>query len=355
MSMPRRDVLPISFLCLWVLGCGSGSSTAEPFQNVPPCSPAPVVPGPVTVAPAPVPEVPEVPVVPEVSCDFVTAGSFSGQPVAPALQAMATGKILNIIPSRKSGRTVKVTLLVEPDWRVFFKPRHRVHLFTRPQGEVGAFRMNRLLGMNHVPPAVVRTFNRSVFHSAFRRHAPPDRLAQLEREVLSPSSDDLTGAMLLWVGDAVNYEPPASLMERMSRPGESLSPREESLIWDLSWMLVLDHLTNNYDRFTGGNILRRKDGRLVFIDNGAAFGPDQDWKAQRRRVLLRRLSRHAPGFTRALLRVEPRVMAACAGDVLSQRDIDEILSRRDELMSHFRELEKNCPIDCRFARELETP
>jgi len=292
---------------------------------------------------------------PGVSCDFVTAGTFGGRPIAAALQALSFGKVVNIIPSQKSGRTVKVTLLLEPDWRVFFKPRHRVHLFTRPEGEVGAFRINRLLGMNHVPPAVVRTFNGSVFHSAFKRYASADRLDQLEREVLLSATDEMIGAALLWIDDASDYEPPPSLMRRMGRPDSNFSPQEQSLVWDLTWMLVLDHLTNNYDRFTGGNILRRKDGRLMFIDNGAAFGPDREWKAARRKSRLGSLSMHSPALTRALLRLEPRVMASCAGDVFTARDIEDVLFRRDQLLSHLRELEKRCPVDCRLPRELEAP
>ncbi len=345
-----------SVLVLGVTACRSGSPSAESFQDLVILQSVPGAP-PVSAGSKkpPDPVVSDLPHEPRISCEPVTAGTFSGRLVAEALSAMATGRVISIIPSRKSGRTVKITLQIEPDWRVFFKPRHRVHLFTRPQGEVGAFRLNRLLGMNHVPPAVVRTFNGSVFHSAFKRNAPADRLEQLEREVLSEGSDDLTGALLLWLDDAVDFEPPASLMTKMSRPREVLTPKEETLVWDLSWMLVLDHLTNNYDRFTGGNILRRRDGRLAFIDNGAAFGPDQEWKTDRRKFRLRRLMRHSPAFTRALLRLEPRVMASCAGDVLSAREIGEVLSRRDELLSHFRELEKNCPAECRFPRELEAP
>ncbi len=275
--------------------------------------------------------------------------------MADALDAMATGRILSIIPGNTSGRTVKVNLVVAPNWYVFFKPRHRVHLFTRPQGEVGAFRLNRLLGMNHVPPAVVRTLDGSVIHSAFKRRGTPERLEQLQREVLSPATDDLTGALLLWVQGARNFEPSPALLGRMGDAGARLSPAEEVLIWDLSWMVILDHLTNNYDRHTGGNILRAKSGRLVFIDNGAAFGPDRDWKAARRKDLLRLLARHHPAFTAALRRLSPRVMAACAGDVLSARDLDEVLSRRDELVEHLAALERKCPTDCRIPRELEAP
>ncbi|PKN47680.1 MAG: hypothetical protein CVU59_02060 [Deltaproteobacteria bacterium HGW-Deltaproteobacteria-17] len=360
MPMLLRAVPLVLALGCWATACDAGGPSPEPFRNVNP-RPLPTDPpltgvktlsaGPAEAGLSGVTE----PVLATVSCDFATSGSFGGHPIAEALSAMASGKVLNIIPSRKSGRTVKITLMIEPDWRVFYKPWHHVHLFTRPQGEVGAYRLNRLLGMNHVPPAVMRTFNGSVIHSAFKRHALPERLEQLEREVLRESTDEMTGAMLLWVDDAVNYDPPPSLLDKMSRPRARLSPKEQVLVWDLSWMFVLDHLTNNYDRFTGGNILRKKDGRLVFIDNGAAFGPDREWKSAQRKRRLRRLTRHSPAFTRALLRVEPRVIAACVGDVLSQRDIDEVLSRRDELVSHFSELEKSCPMDCRFARELEAP
>jgi len=289
------------------------------------------------------------------ACHAITAGTFDRKPVADALKAMAGGRIVNIIPSRKSGRTVKVTLLLEPAWRVFFKPRHRVHLFTRPQGEVGAFRINRMLGMNHVPPAVVRTLDGSVIHSAFKRHAPPERLEQLEREVLSLSSDEMTGALLLWAEDGRVFEPTGTLLGKLARPEARLSDRERGLVWDLTWMFVLDHLTNNYDRFTGGNILRRKDGRLLFIDNGAAFGPDQDWKAERRRGRLKYLARHSPVVTLALHRLEARVMAACAGDVLSAREIDGVLARRDELVAHYDRLARDCPEKCRLPLELGAP
>lgn len=360
MPMLQRAVPVFLALCCCATACDAKMPSIETFKNI---NPKPLeLKEPLVSAPKPetrlaspasagIAEAAQTPV----SCDFVTAGTFGGLPVAEALSAMTSGKVLNIIPSQKSGRTVKITLLIEPDWRVFYKPRHHVHLFTRPQGEVGAYRINRLLGMNHVPPAVLRTFNGSVIHSAFKRHALPERLEQLEREVLREATDEMVGAMLLWVDGAVNYDPSPSLLDKMSRPEATLLPREQALVWDLSWMFVLDHLTNNYDRFTGGNILRKRDGRLVFIDNGAAFGPDREWKAALRKQRLRRLTRHAPAFTRALRRVEPRVIASCVGEVLSQRDIIEVLSRRDELLSHFLELEKNCPINCRFARELDAP
>lgn len=277
------------------------------------------------------------------TCHRVRRGRFGGRFIAETLTALQTAPILQIIPSRTAGRTVKATLHLAGEWRAFFKPLHRDVIFARPKAEVGAYRLNRLLGRNYVPPAVIRDIDAQLLRRAFERDGTPERVKQLDRQ-LEKGAAEIRGALLVWVDDADVWDPPAELLAAMEAVDVPLPEPWAVPAWDLSWMFMLDFLTNNYDRFTGGNILRRRaDGRLVFIDNGAGFGGDKPWKAEKRRATLKYLGHYHADFRMALERLTLPLLQDCLGDIIFTWELRGVLERRDELLEYFRKLETSHP------------
>ncbi len=288
-------------------------------------------------------------------CRHIRRGRFDGRPIGEILRTLLRAPIQDIAPARTAGRTVKAFLLLGQDFQVFFKPAHPNLIFARPKAEVGAFRLNRLLGCNHVPPAVLRDIDARRLRNAFVRMGLRAHLERLDRDVLATQPAEIRGAVLLWVKDVDVWDPPRELLDAMADPYAPLSAEMETLAWDLSWMLILDYLTNNYDRLTGGNILRRRaDGRLVFIDNGAGFGADKPWKAQRRRANLQYLQRIHETFLQALEGLRLPLLQECMGDILYNQELRDVLSRRDELLEHFRRVQARHPT-ARFPRAVANP
>lgn len=277
-------------------------------------------------------------------CHRIRHGRFGDQSIEETLRALQTAFVLEIIPSHTAGRTIKATLHLDGGWRAFFKPWHPDLIFARPKSEVGAYRLNRLLGCNHVPPAVLRYIDAQRLRHAFERNRSLAKLAQLDREVIPKGEVEILGAMLIWVDKADVWEPPMDVLKVMETADAPIPEQWESLVWDLSWMFVLDFLTNNYDRMTGGNILRRRaNGRLVFIDNGAGFGRDKPWKLERRLATLKYLTHHHDAFRNALEKLNLPLLQECLGDVVFNWELREVLTRRDALLDHFRELETKHP------------
>jgi hypothetical protein len=97
------------------------------------------------------------------------------------------------------------------------------------RSEIAAYRLNRLLGMDMVPPTVERRVGR------------------------------LTGAAIMWI-DGVR---PWDVHTRPTAPGAAWS-------YQVSRMKLFDQLIGNIDR-NRGNLLHDEDGHLFLIDHSRAF------------------------------------------------------------------------------------
>ncbi len=173
--------------------------------------------------------------------------------------------------------------------------------------ECASYRISRLLGIEHVPPAVPRTFAPSDFESA----------VDLK---LFPSFE---GSVQAWVEDAFT--------EKDRRDRRTMPPSSLWWMYQHQLMWLFDNLIFNDDR-NQGNILIGPDWKLWFIDATRAFRP---FRVLRRPEPLALVDREV--YHRLETVPDEHFRQALKG-LLSDSEIENLLGRRQELLKLFRRL-----------------
>ncbi len=214
-----------------------------------------------------------------------------------------------------------------------YKPSEARHV-EHYRAEIAAFRVAQLLGIERVPPAVLRIVPASVI---------PDAQAL---GIVVDANGNTRGAMIYWVPvlHHIDLESP-DMVARWSawlRVNSEIPPEERPRAEEISTLIVFDYLIGNWDRWHGTNTLVDGQNHLVYRDNNGGFFEPFD--AQRRAIVwawLRRVqcfSRSVIDRVRAL--TEPLLRAAMATDsepgnpLLSNRQIASFMGRRDELLMY---------------------
>jgi hypothetical protein len=216
-----------------------------------------------------------------------------------------------------------------------------------PASEVAAYRLSRCLQLDDVPPAVSREL------AAKQIHALLDPKYQARwpeiRERMRVSEDGVVhGAAIYWIPVLadVGVDKQAGLrrLHEWLRTGGALPDAQRSLAASLSSLVAFDYLIGNFDRWSGDNVMG--DARATFVyarDHDQAFplGMGESLRQGLLRDLLRveRFSRrfHASlrRFTRVCLEQElARDPEGARGRLLSERQIADLLDRRQTLLSH---------------------
>ena len=277
-----------------------------------------------------------------IKCSDFYNYKFQGIKINKILQIMKSGQITNIIPSKKTGSTVKFTIYVKQqniELRTFFKPKHRSLKYTNPQGEVAAFRIAAILNIHTVPPAVLRTLSSSELLKLLEKYGPENKAFQFKKEVLT-SSDKLTGAMLLWIHHVKNFNKVKANFNFIYSK-RKIPTKNYKIVKQLTEIMAVDYLTSNYDRFSGGNILREKHGDILyFIDNGAAFGFEKGWDNAYLHNMITKMKKISIKMYKKLKNTPNFVFQKCLSDVLDKKQIENLLKRKKFLLSQFEKLQK---------------
>lgn len=173
--------------------------------------------------------------------------------------------------------------------------RRIVDVADRHSFELAAYRLDRLLGLNMVPPAVER------------------RIGQQ------------SGTLQYWVENATN--------ERERRQQDIEPDPQCPLEKDYALLELFDRLIYNTDR-TQENILYLPDWRVALIDHTRAFRTSPGIPDNVRRVSLDK----APAFAQRLERLDRSVLNDELGKFLDSRQIRAILKRRDEMLAEWRQV-----------------
>jgi hypothetical protein len=233
--------------------------------------------------------------------------------------------------------------------------------------ELGAYYLDRELGLGRVPPTIGRVMD----WDPLRRAAMGDERVD---EVIVQEDGTVRGAFIWWIPERlerlaagrgwdkwVRNEGPLYITpfqrprhwrdDRVMTEGEVAAdaPDTEDRAAELSDMIVFDYLTTNVDRW-GGNFqnvrTRGEGGPLIYLDNGAGFtaGPrgarvplmdDRLHAVQRfRRSTLDRLRR----LDRS--RLERRMADDPLAPFLTDRQLDDLFERRDHVLEHAAEMEQ---------------
>ena len=209
---------------------------------------------------------------------------------------LAEGEVLSL---REIGEGVTEPKRIELRWEdvefsAVYKPirRGRHHGFWESyEGEVAAYRLDVLIGLDMVPPTVVRRIG------------------------------DELGSLQLWVENCATYK---SL--------EGSVPRTPEFSRQISRMKMFDNLISNADR-NAGNFLLDQDWRIVLIDHSRAFIERKSLfegsklPVQYDRRLVARLES-----------LEPRELEDALANLLKRGQLEAILKRRDRILEHLAKL-----------------
>jgi hypothetical protein len=267
-------------------------------------------------------------------------GSFHGKPdhtlLAPLREPGITAVRLN-----RGGTSISLRIDFENGARAACKPS-QIHIHSQPRREVAAFRINRLLGLQAVPPAVGRRFRFSdiVDHLESATH---------RRRVIAETSPDEDGTVLAelswWIpeleeariqGFTIDSTDGVVTWKRYLAQGRPVPEDLAGMVAQVSQLVLFDFIINNADRWSGGNVKASEDGRvLYFMDNTMSFGDDDNGHTRTRTYLERaeKFSRRMVEKLRALERDD--LEAAMTADIepfdylLTDAEIKSVLARRD--------------------------
>jgi hypothetical protein len=234
----------------------------------------------------------------------------------------------------KGGSSISFRLDFADGSRAAFKPE-QINPQTVPRKEIAAYRINRLLGMNAVPPATRRTLHRDELIGKL----PPEAAFLTTRINAETTFDDegfTRGEVSYWI--PVILDSHLDTLEnvltwwRWMTMGEEIPPDKVDLMAQLSSLLLFDLLTNNSDRFSGGNLMTSPDGKTLFyMDNTFGFQVEPEGHLRCRTYLMRcqKFSRKA---VEALRRLDlPSLRAALEAEpgVLTEAEIKAVMARRE--------------------------
>src|SRR5262249_17861947 len=127
--------------------------------------------------------------------------------------------------------------------------------------------------------------------------------------------------------------------------GPQAPANRRELVEHLSSLIVFDLLTNNSDRFSGGNLVASPDMHfLYFLDNTMGFQADHQGHGKCVKALHRveRFSRRFPRALRALSEEKIREELAREPDppyeILSAEEIQAVVDRRDIAVNYIDQL-----------------
>ncbi|MBI5515361.1 MAG: hypothetical protein HY909_16400 [Deltaproteobacteria bacterium] len=273
-----------------------------------------------------------------------------GQPVPPPAPAPAPGgrtflglsedRILEVIRTGRivsrqgvGSTSINLHLHLAAELDAAWKPRTTNH-GERYRAEIAAFRLNRLLGLSRVPPAVSRSIPRSVLRLA------ADTTVVFERDGTA------RGAAIYWVPvlrDSMIDRPRDQ--ERWTswlRQGNTIPADQGARAEEISTLLVFDMLTGNWDRWSGGNVAMDATGHLLYRDNNGAFDePFVEGLMHRSMAGLRRTQKfhrgvldRARALTEASLRAEMALDPDRDHPPLTDPQVRSLLRRRDALVTY---------------------
>jgi hypothetical protein len=210
---------------------------------------------------------------------------------------------------------------------------------TIPRKEVAAYRLNRLLGLNAVPPAAPRVVAREELFS----HLHPESLPQLPRiqaETIFGPGGKTIGTASYWIPVIKDsgFDTPDGqrLAQTWLSVGQHIPADQRNMAAQLSDMVVFDFLTANPDRYSGGNMKMSPDGKqLYFMDNTMSFYVEPAGN-QKTRDALERTQRFSRSMYDALDRINvptlEKVLSEETGtpyEILTPAEIDAVVARRD--------------------------
>jgi len=298
------------------------------------------------------PQMPESPLpspdLPDAGSPGNASGGFLGGNDAVLLRRVCDANIERIERNR-GGSTISFRVWFEGGGRALFKPQQRAEV-ANFRAELAAYRLSRLLGLDRVPPSCGRRMERARLQAVADASGDAAFSERVLHELLG-REEAVPGAMLYWVPGPLENVPASERWSELLDVTRPLAPGEVVLAADLSRLVLFDFVTDNIDRWSGGNILRQHLGgqepsAMLFMDNGASFSVGAENMGARPHDQADRLA-HVQRFPRGLVAslralTADTIRAAMREDplgaLLGEAQIAAVLARRDAVVRHVDEV-----------------
>ncbi|HVZ74545.1 MAG TPA: hypothetical protein VHJ20_19320 [Polyangia bacterium] len=264
-------------------------------------------------------------------------GTFLGMSDEVLLQRVRTQPIVRFKVNH-GGSSLSFRIDFADGSRAAWKPL-QTNTQTIPRKEVAAYRLNRLLGLNAVPPAA----ERAVRKEDILAHLHPESveaIPRIEAETLFGPTGQVVGTASYWIPvikDSGFDTPEGQQLEQSwLSVGQPVPPDKVSMATQLSDLVVFDFLTANPDRLSGGNMKMSPDGQTLFyMDNTMSFFVEPEGNKKSRDALMR-TQRFSRALVSALDRIDvptlERVLSEETGtpyEILTPAEIGAVVARKN--------------------------
>ncbi len=213
---------------------------------------------------------------------------------------------------------------------------------TRYQAEVAAYKLSRALGLAVVPPSCVRTFSKEALQTGM----PKDLRERMDQELVVDEHGNVKTAVIQWVSGLRNMKlEQADWWRPLLKTGEPIPSGKHKRVAEISTLLLFDYLLLNFDRWSGGNTTEA-DGEMIYIDQGAGFGPDK--KHGHSRLMLKTLKwseRFPRHLAHSLFQLDLPALRADFGDLVTDEEWESFLYRVEHARAYLKSLKKQHPKD----------
>jgi hypothetical protein len=266
-----------------------------------------------------------------------------------AVAPLMSGEVVRAKFNR-GGSSLSLRLDFDNGARAAFKPE-QIHPQSNPRREIAAYRLDRLLGLHRVPPAVGRRFPVATIVKAATGH-DRGKLPRLDDEAVKRNGM-LRGELSWWIpviedakvaGFKVDQTDGIVTWKRYLRAGATIPERDVGLVRQISDMVAFDFLIDNTDRWSGNNVKVSADRAILyFMDNTMGF--THDMRGHRKsHIYLSRVQTFSRRLVDRLRRLTRDEVAAVMVDaepfeaLVTQRELDALIARRDRLLDYIDDL-----------------
>jgi hypothetical protein len=293
-------------------------------------------------APAPLAARRDLSSLPEPLIALEASGTFMGMSDELLLARVRTQPIVRFKVNH-GGSSLSFRIDFADGSRAAWKPT-QTNTQTIPRKEIAAYRINRLLGLNAVPPAAPRVVAREELLS----HLHPESVEQIPRieaETIFGPGGKTVGTASYWIPVIKDsgFDTPEGqrLAQAWLSIGEHIPADKVEMAAQLSDLAVFDFLTCNPDRLSGGNMKMSPDGKqLYYMDNTMSFFVEPTGVTKTRAELMR-VQRFSRSTYAALDRISvptlERVLSEETGtpyEILTPAEIRAVVARRDAVRQY---------------------
>jgi len=273
---------------------------------------------------------------PDLGVSLEASGTFLGMSDELLLERVRTQPIVRF-KLNHGGSSLSFRVDFADGSRAAWKP-NQTNMQTIPRKEVAAYRLNRLLGLNAVPPAAPRAVSRDELFSRLHPESL-DALPRIKAETVFGSNGQTIGTASYWIPIIKDsgFDTPEGrqLGQAWLSIGQPVPPDKIAMATQLSDLVVFDFLTANPDRYSGGNMKMSPDGKqLFYMDNTMSFFLEPAGLPRNREVLFK-----TQRFSRALYEALPRITVTTLQraltedlstpyEILTPAEVDAVVARR---------------------------